>query len=287
MTFLASDIQSAFSLEVTSLSRLSGGDIAEVYKVDTTSGPFFAKFMPGTRGQEVLAAEALGLHEISRSNSVGVPKVHGLEAISQGSCLLLEYIPPGHKTPQAMESLGRGLAKMHQSSAGIFGWPKDNFIGSLPQQNTQMDDWTAFYTSQRLLPMYRAAVDLGRLAPSEAPSLERMEQRIRNEMPHVVPGLLHGDLWGGNYLISDGGIPFLIDPAAYYGHAEVDLAMSRLFGGFSETFYGAYREILPDVPGWERRTELYQLYYLLVHLILFGASYAPAVRQHGRDWFGV
>lgn len=286
MASLAFDIQSAFSLDVRAVTRLSGGDIAEAYKVDTGTGAFFAKIMQGRRGQEVLQAEARALRAISLSKSLKAPNIIGLDKISQGSCLLLEYIPPGQKTPQAMEALGRGLAKMHQTYADSFGWTEDNFIGSLPQKNTPLENWAEFYTYCRLLPMYRDAVDRGMLDAAEVPSPEHMEKRIQNQLPSIKPALLHGDLWGGNYLISDGGTAYLIDPASYYGHSEVDLAMSRLFGGFSETFYAAYREIIPDAPGWENRVGLYQLYYLLVHLVLFGKAYAAGVRQHSRDWFG-
>ena len=285
-TSLASEIQSAFSLDVTSVSGISGGDIAQAYKVMTADGLFFAKIMPGSHGTKVLSAEKYSLEEIGNSGALRTPKIYGIEQRNGKSILLMEYIQPGRRTPEVMKALGKGLAKLHLLPQDSYGWASDNFIGSLPQHNSPAKTWPEFYATQRLQPLFKMARDRGVLERSEIPSAETLEKRIRQGMPEVHPSLLHGDLWGGNYLISEEGAPYLIDPASYYGHSEVDLAMSRLFGGFSSAFYEAYREIIPDVPGWERRIGLYQLYYLLVHLILFGESYAPAVRKHSRDWFG-
>ncbi len=283
---LAAEIQSAFSLEVLSISGVSGGDIAQAYKITTAEGLFFAKTMPGIRGEKVLSAEKYSLEELGKSGALKTPEILGLEQAGGKSILLMEYIQPGRRTPESMKALGRGLAKLHLVSQDVYGWPSDNFIGSLPQQNRPANTWPEFYATERLLPCFKAARDRGLLSRTEIPSTEMIEKRIQQGVPEVLPSLLHGDLWGGNYLISEQGEPYLIDPASYFGHSEVDLAMSRLFGGFSGEFYEAYREIIPEAPGWERRVGLYQLYYLLVHLVLFGESYAPAVRRHSGDWFG-
>ena len=156
---------------------------------------------------------------------------------------------------------------------------RDNFIGSLPQQNSHYDAWTDFYIANRLLPQFVLAVDTGRLGASDFPSEDKLHTVLSELFEGIRPSLLHGDLWGGNYLISSDGIPYLIDPAVYDGHSEVDLAMSRLFGGFGSRFYAAYHEVIPSQKGSEERNAVYQLYYLLVHLNLFGASYYPSVMQ--------
>ena len=91
-------------------------------------------------------------------------------------------------------------------------------------------------------------------------------------IPVEKPSLLHGDLWIGN-VINSFEVPYLIDPAIYYGHREMDLAMSKLFGGFHDDFYSTYNENYPLIAGWEDRRDIYNLYPLLVHLNLFGRSY--------------
>lgn len=285
MDELRSEIRAAFSVDVRSIQAVSGGDIAKAFRIGTPEGPLFAKIMSGSQGAAVLASEARNLKAIRDNGALRTPEIYGLEKLSEGSCLLMAYVAPGEQTRPAMEALGRGLAYMHKTTHAHFGWEADNFIGPLPQQNHLSDDWAAFYTEQRLLPLFGMAAEKGLLNGSRIPSEARVEQRIRDGIPKVAPCLLHGDLWGGNYLISEDETPFLIDPASYFGHHEVDLAITRLFGGFSEAFYAAYREILPDSPGWQKRVKLYQLYYLLVHLVLFGSSYAPAVRSHSEAWF--
>jgi fructosamine-3-kinase len=145
--------------------------------------------------------------------------------------------------------------------------------------NHQDDDWPRFYVEHRLNVQLRMSRDAGLLSGNEIPGENVMVRTVENLCPNVTPSLIHGDLWGGNYLISSEGIPCLIDPAIYYGHHEVDLAMSRLFGGFDTGFYSAYHELMPYAPGSEERNDIYQLYYLLVHLNLFGPSYYHRVKQ--------
>ena len=182
-------------------------------------------------------------------------------------------------------ALGRGLAQMHQQGSSGYGWSGPNYIGSLPQQNTPNPDWAMFYAQCRLMPQYSLAVNNGLLRAEEVPEASLMIRRINSLLPEIKPALLHGDLWSGNFLISSTGKPFLIDPSVYYGHSEVDLAMSLLFGGFPSHFYDAYFEISPQVAGFEERVVLYQLYYLLVHLNLFGKSYYRRVIEFGSGLF--
>ena len=92
------------------------------------------------------------------------------------------------------------------------------------------------------------------------------------------PSLVHGDLWPGNMITGDDGKGWLIDPAVYYGHPEVDIAMTELFGGFPRAFYEAYKEAGRLQPGYEDRKDLYNLYQLLNHLNMFGRGYLPEVR---------
>ena len=270
-------LEDTFALGIQKVRSVGGGDIADSYLLNTSRGAVFAKFLYNPVGLEMLKAEKEGLEAIAGSNTLGVPRVLGCDSTPVGSCLLLEYIPPGPGSGASYRALGRGLALMHQVTAPAFGWYRPNFIGSLPQKNTEMPKWPAFYVQKRLAPQYDLARSRQLLSVGEIPGVRHMEDRVSSMVPDVVPSLLHGDLWSGNYLISSKGKPYLIDPATYYGHGEVDLAMSLLFGGFPEDFYDAYFEIHPKQPGFDLRVKLYQLYYLLVHLNLFGRSYHAPV----------
>jgi fructosamine-3-kinase len=90
---------------------------------------------------------------------------------------------------------------------------------------------------------------------------------------------LHGDLWAGNVMCSATGEPLLVDPAVYGGHREIDLAMLQLFGGPGPRCFAAYDEAYPLAAGVRDRVPLYQLYPLLIHVAMFGASYASSVRR--------
>ena len=174
---------------------------------------------------------------------------------------------------------------MHQHSSEFFGWDTNNYIGSLPQRNTKDQSWVMFYIEQRLSPQFDMARTQGLLSEGEIPSVDKMKKVLGEILSDVKPSLLHGDLWGGNYLISAKGIPYLIDPAVYYGHSEVDIAMSQLFGGFSSAFYDSYERVMPLDKLSEDRIKIYQLYYLLVHLNLFGRSYFSSVNAILKSYF--
>lgn len=279
-------LQEHFGFRVESLSAVSGGDIARAFRVVTDKGPFFLKWYDFAGGGDMARAEARGLEALSGCPALRTPCVVGWADFPPGGCLLLEYVVSKRPHGVDFERLGRGLAALHGTVLPRFGWETDNFIGRLPQKNTPGPDWPEFYVSQRLLPQYQMAQASGLLSPREVPGRELLMRKIRAWAPAPEPSLLHGDLWSGNYLISESGDAFLIDPAAYAGDAEADLAMTRLFGGFPELFYQAYHEIRPEKPGMDRRISVYQLYYLLAHLNLFGSGYVSSVRRRGRELFG-
>ena len=198
----------------------------------------------------------------------------------------MEFIRFKSPSQKEMGNLGHQLAAMHKTSVGeSFGWKQNNFIGSLPQSNKMNVSWVDFYVQERLLPQLKMARDKNLLNSNEIPSVEKLMKNCEAFFPVVKPSLLHGDLWNGNYLIREDGIPFLIDPAVYIGHHEVDLAMTHLFGGFSPAFYSAYAEHIPKESFQKERNDIYQLYYLLVHLNLFGRSYYSAVKQVLKTYF--
>jgi fructosamine-3-kinase len=189
--------------------------------------------------------------------------------------LVLEWIESAPRAADFAERLGRGLAELHASGAPCFGLDEPNFIGSLPQANTPADTWPEFYGESRLRPLLRRARDEGALDPSVIRDADAVLERLPELCgPPERPARLHGDLWSGNLMVGEAGEPVLIDPAVYGGHREMDLAMMRLFGGFSARTFDAYAERAPLAPGADDRVALHQLYPLLVHVVLFGGGYA-------------
>ena len=267
-------------IKIERVTPISGGDISKAYLLESETEKFFCKINGQNKALAMFQAEKKGLQELLKTNTIAAPRSFQVEPYNEGAFFLMEYVESKRPSLEDMSVFGLQLALLHQTSnARTFGWEEDNFIGSLDQSNKSHQDWTSFYVQERLLPQLHLAFDKKLLMKADIPSGEKMVSVCNNLFPKVVPSLLHGDLWSGNFLISKDGIPFLIDPAIYYGHHEVDISMTHLFGGFGDSFYNSYREIIPPEPGEEERKDIYQLYYLLVHLNLFGASYAAPVKR--------
>ncbi|MEO0570553.1 MAG: fructosamine kinase family protein [Bacteroidota bacterium] len=279
-------LESVLGKPIIGVQTLSGGDIAHAQKVTTKSGTFFVKSGSFPNAKELFEQEMVGLKTIEESESIDVPKIIGNYSFGGTACLILEFIKTKLPETLDMEAFGRKMAQFHLSTTSeSFGFETDNFIGKLPQSNQRHSKWSSFYVMERLLPQLNLSQNLNLLKPSEVPELEHLIEKCGNIFGMVTPSLLHGDLWSGNYLISTTGNSYLIDPAVYYGHNEVDLAMTKLFGGFSNTFYGAYHEIIPPHENQKSLVEIYQLYFLLVHLNLFGTSYRNSVVQILKKYF--
>lgn len=283
---LKAHIEYLLCANIDSVRPISGGDISKAYLLETETGRFFCKVNENARAFEMFQAEKLGLEAISQTKTIATPQALLCEKLEKGGFLLMEYIEPKSATSKEMELLGHQLAALHQvQDLASFGWETDNFIGSLPQSNEKHSIWAEFYVQERLLPQLKMANDQQLLSSNELPSEEQLFKTCHGLFPKIKPSLLHGDLWNGNFLISEKGTPYLIDPAIYYGHHEVDIAMTKLFGGFDPSFYDAYDEHFPKVGGKAARNEIYQLYYLLVHLNLFGSSYKSSVTKILKTYF--
>jgi fructosamine-3-kinase len=218
----------------------------------------------------MFAAEARGLAWLAQARALRVPEVLAVG----DTFLVLERIAPARRRADFDERLGRALAALHRFGAPGFGLDHDNFIGRLPQSNTPAPTWPEFYRARRLEPQLRLARDAGMCSSSMARGFDRLFSVLEERVgPAEPPARLHGDLWGGNVIGDETGVACLIDPAVYGGHREVDLAMMRLFGGFGHHVFDAYEEAWPLSPGHEDRVPLYQLYFLMVHVNLFGGSY--------------
>jgi fructosamine-3-kinase len=230
-----------------------------------------------------LEAEVAGLTALRESGTIRVPAVGHLGLADGHAFLELEYLDLRSLDRAAGATLGRQLAALHRHGGERFGWPADNFIGLGTQPNGWMDSWPRFFAERRLRPqlaLARNRVDGGadRLTLQDGEELcEKVAAFFLDA--HPAPSLLHGDLWGGNAGMLPDGTPVVFDPACYYGDREADIAMSELFGGFPESFYGAYREAWPLAPGYEARKTLYNLYHILNHFNIFGAGYLGQAKR--------
>lgn len=259
--------------------RVAGGSINRCYRWPTESGPAFVK-VAASAAAPMLEAEAAGIAELARARAVRVPRVLACSRAGASAFLALEWLEAGAATEASAERLGRQLAAQHAVTAPQHGWWRDNTIGSTPQANGAMDSWPEFFRERRLRPQLRLAVANGFGALLETPGerlLEGVGALLETHRPQ--PSLLHGDLWGGNWLATPDGVPAIFDPAVYYGDRETDVAMTALFGGFGPRFYRAYAAAAPLPPGAELRRELYNLYHVLNHANLFAGGYAASARR--------
>jgi fructosamine-3-kinase len=268
-------------VEVVDARPVGGGCISDARRVELADGRVvFAKSGSGLP-PGLLEAEAAGLRWLAEAgrdgSAVRVPAVLDLD----DGVLVIEWIEPGAATATTAAALGTGLARLHAAGAPAFGAERDGFIGSIPQRNTPTgDDWPTFWFTRRIEPLATAAHDRGALPPGTGPLVERLGHRLPSLAgPPEPPARVHGDLWSGNVLTGVGGVPWIVDPAAYGGHREVDLAMLHLFGRPDPAVVAAYDEATPLAEGWRDRLPLWQLEPVLTHTVMFGGGYGAQARQ--------
>jgi len=267
------------SVTILSDSHVGGGSINDAKVINTTAGKFFVKINSAFRYPGMFEKEAKGLSLLAEVNIINVPEVVCFGEDKAEAFLMLNYIQSTTKMPGFWNHFGEELATLHRNTNALFGLDYDNYIGSLPQSNRQHDNWPEFFREERLEPMVSTAYNNGRINRSMLQSFEKFYYRLDDLFPVEPPSLIHGDLWGGNFMVGTNGEPVLIDPALYYGHREMDLGMSQLFGGFDRQFYDAYHRAYPLEPGWRERLDFCNLYPLMVHVNLFGGGYANSVKS--------
>ncbi|MFW5741778.1 MAG: fructosamine kinase family protein [Spirochaetota bacterium] len=269
------------SASVASERPVGGGCIADGRRVTLTDGRSFFVKQSDSLPPGIFASEARGLEALASERGPRVPRVEAYSAADSGGFIVLEWIEPGEQGPGFAESFGRRLAALHaERRVERFGFDQDNYIGSTPQPNGWMDSWHDFFRERRIGFQTRLARERGLLDERDTRAIDAVLARLETLLPAPGhPSVLHGDLWGGNYLVDAGGRAVLIDPATYYGHREADLAMTELFGGFPARFYRAYEEASPLQEGYRERVSLYNLYHLLNHANIFGGGYVSSVRS--------
>ena len=304
-TSLANALVSLFgtSVKIARTDRVSGGDINKSYALTLTTGDRIFMKANAKENAAFFTAEAAGLSAIAETGAIGTPRIlctgtDDGEEVGY-SFLFMDFIESGKKRNDYFETLGRELAAMHKADTESFlspaasetdgkkrfGFFQNNFIGARPQDNSPTADWISFFRDRRLLPQFKAA-DRYFSDSDRALNTKLLDHLDKFLTEPKKPSLLHGDLWGGNVLADKDGKAILIDSAAYVGHAEADLAMTELFGGFPPSFYDAYKEAHKMQAGYEERRDLYNLYHLLNHLNMFGASYLTPVQSIVAEYVG-
>ncbi|MEO9474937.1 MAG: fructosamine kinase family protein [Cyclobacteriaceae bacterium] len=255
-----------------------GGDINDAAELHTSQGKFFIKYQ-NANYPDIFAKEAHGLSCLADSNTITIPDILGHGKIDNTYFLILDFIERGSPSRNFWESFGENLAMLHSCSSDKFGLEVDNYIGRLPQINEAQYDWVDFFYEHRIGYQVNYGIQNGLISSDIHDDIEKLYPKLSNIFPKAEPSLLHGDLWSGNFTCNQNSKPVIFDPAVYYGHREMEIAMTRLFGGFDLRFYQSYQANFPLEPGHEDRTDLCNLYPLLVHANLFGGSYLMSVKK--------
>lgn len=273
-------IQQSLGTDIQSSQGVSGGSINQAAKVTLSdSTNCFLKWNTSA-DPAMFEVEEKGLQLLqSAGTALRIPEVLLTGKTVDGTGFLLqEFITEGSSHPDSAQQFGQALAALHKQHEQQYGLDHNNFIGRLPQSNSWHSSWTDFFISERMKPQLKLAKDAGKLGSKTISNFESMYTELPDIFPDEPPSLLHGDLWGGNYFFDNHGQPTIYDPAVYYGHREIELAFTHLFGGFPGSFYSAYEDSYPLSSGFSTRKDIYNLYPLLVHTNLFGGSYARQVK---------
>jgi fructosamine-3-kinase len=276
---LLQTIFSSCDLNVQRYEQVHGGDINKAYCLFTAQQKYFLKINDRVRYPGMFQKEANGLDLLRTHCTLIVPKVFKTGESGQHQYLLLGWLEKSAPLKNIWEDFGSGLATMHRQPQSYFGLGEDNYIGSLEQDNTAHDEWHSFYAECRITPLVKTLFDAGCFSLKDIDNANSLCKNFKNIFPAETPSLLHGDLWGGNFLIAPPGKAALFDPAVYFGHREMDIGMTKLFGGFDQRFYDAYNEVYPLENNWHQRLPYSQLYPLLVHAVLFGGHYIVATKN--------
>ncbi len=262
--------------KIVSSKIQTGGDINHASIVEMSKNDSYFLKWNGSAPEHMFKTESNGLKMLSGANTdLIIPDV-----VEVGKdFLLLSLLVPDSGNSGSAYGFGTELAKLHQHSADTFGLDHDNFIGKLPQNNHQHQNWADFFVSERIEPQIELGIQSGKFESGLIPIVNAFHKAVQNLFSNEQPALLHGDLWSGNYMFTKDGAASIYDPAVYYGHREMDIAMTRLFGGFSSDFYKGYNSEYPLADGFEERIELCNLYPILVHANLFGGGYIQRAKE--------
>jgi len=260
-------------------ASIGGGCINNAQRLDTNQGAYFLKWNPSIP-EDMFALERKGLELLRSADEVKIPAVYGHGTIDGKRYLLLEYVEGAPRKPDYWQHYGRAMANLHQShTRKNYGLDHDNYIGSLPQENEPMDNWIDFFRDNRLEFQLQLVLQGGLVDGRFAERYRKFYDYLPELLPENPPALLHGDMWSGNVMTGPDGYVCLMDPAVYFGHREIELAFTQMFGGFDRDFYAAYHEAYPLDPGYDERVPIYNIYPHMTHVNLFGTSYLSGVES--------
>jgi fructosamine-3-kinase len=265
-------------LPLKRVQLIAAGNLNQGVSLETEAGKYFLK-TNHLEASDIFLKEIQGLELLRKNTSLNIPEIIQWGRMEDTNYLLLEWVPSANPSKKYWQNLAEGLAELHMATWEKFGLQSSNFISILPQNNSPTSLWASFYIENRLEPMMQRAYYHQLVDEVFMNKFRELYPRIEGLFPKEKPALLHGDLWSGNVLVNGSGEATLIDPAVYFGHREMDIAFSKLFGGFEPSFYESYQEVFPLEPGFEERKDLYNLYPLLVHLNLFGTGYLAGIKR--------
>ncbi|NTS42012.1 fructosamine kinase family protein [Flavisolibacter sp. BT320] len=279
-TVIAQKLTTHFSFTgKINFSLVGGGSINDTYRISVANQSVFCKINSATKFPHLFQTEKAGLSLLAQTGNQKTPQVIDCFEMEGFQFLLLEWIEPGIPNESFWKTFGERLAALHSVTGNGFGLAEDNYMGSVPQQNNQHDKWCSFFMENRLFPLMKKCSANNLLSSKDCSLLENLATKLPNIFNKEEPSLLHGDLWSGNFLCTEDFEPVLIDPAVYYGHRSVDMAMTTLFGGFQQSFYEAYHYHYPLPSNYKEQWTVCNIYPLLIHLYLFGTSYLPSIRN--------
>ncbi|AWB67342.1 fructosamine kinase family protein [Saccharobesus litoralis] len=275
---IENSIASALGSGVKILSKtpLTGGDIHQAYKIETSDKTLFVKINDADK-IELFLTEANSLQRISKSQTIKVPEFIACDHSKNCAFLLLEYLPLQDDLDGGWQHMGERLAGLHlYPSQEMFGWDEDNYIGLTSQPNAWHKKWHHFFAEQRIGFQLELLQEKGIQWLDINEFVDITKRLLATRTP--MASLIHGDLWRGNHAFSN-GVPVIFDPACYYADYEAELAMTELFGCLPPEFYQAYYAITPKENGYTERKQLYNLYHILNHCNLFGDSYLAQAKH--------
>jgi len=275
---------------------IGGGCINDCFQITVNSEKFFLKINSAGKHPNLFEKEKNGLELLGSQNIIRIPKPIFCDEVEDKQILLLEWIETGSRTQQFWKTFGEQLARLHhitwshrprlrktfggrRDGQTMFGLDEDNYMGSLPQKNEPHSNWNKFFIDCRLQPQIKLAEQKHLLLKKHLAAFENIYSKLPEIFNEEKPSLLHGDLWSGNFMCDENSQPVLIDPAVYYGHRSMDLAMTTLFGGFDKAFYDSYNYHFPFPSNYYEQWNVANLYPLLIHLNLFGSGYLAQIES--------
>lgn len=278
---ISQSVEDILDAEISSQQPVRGGDINQAAKITTEHGSAYFLKWNLNAPEHMFSTEAKGLQLLRKADTdLVIPSVINYDT----DYLLMGWVAEGGGKVGSAADFGKQLARLHKHTSTYFGLDHDNFIGRLPQSNSKQSEWADFFIEERIEPQILLGVKAGKLSRELLHNLTGLYDTVSDHFPEEPPALLHGDLWSGNYMFTANGKTSIYDPAVYFGHREMDLAMTRLFGGFSADFYQGYESEYPLAPGFEERISLCNLYPILVHANLFGGSYSRQAEAIFLSW---